>query len=352
MNNNPTLKGRLIALAVGGLILLLLAEALIRVIMPHWQEFYNGRFMRLIEVPGYGLVTTGKPGFDGYFAQNNGDFRIKININDFGLRNPDPVAAADGRIWIVGDSMAFGWGVEQDQTYTSVIGKILGQPTYNIASPGTDVCGYQALYARMPKTVRPKAVIVGLILENDMLEYDCRASATPAAEKKAQEPDAPSLIGTKLFFTHYSALYNFLAVALKRVGVIRKTLIAMGLVNKEHGYKSSFTKDEIGPVAASTADELLRMKGMVPPGVPFAVLLAPGRFELRDGDIAYKNMRIRISEELAKRGIDVIDPYDSFAVAGFKAVHFAHDGHWSALGHRLAGKKAAAWLKTQLVGSQ
>jgi len=51
---------------------------------------------------------------------------------------------------------------------------------------------------------------------------------------------------------------------------------------------------------------------------------------------------------LASRGIAVIDPYDRFVAAGFGPTHFAHDGHWSALGHRLAGEAAALWLAPRL----
>ncbi|MGH6660796.1 MAG: hypothetical protein ACREB6_04605, partial [Rhodospirillales bacterium] len=84
----PTKKGIAVALAIGCVLALLAAEGILRLVMPHWQEFYSGWFIRTIEVPGHGRVTTGRPRFDGYLAQNNGDFRVRIRINDFGLRNP------------------------------------------------------------------------------------------------------------------------------------------------------------------------------------------------------------------------------------------------------------------------
>lgn len=348
MSNKTTLKGQIVALVLGGVLTVLVAEGALRILMPHWPEFFSGRFMRLVTVQDYGLVVTGKPGFEGYFTQNNGDFRAHIAINDFGLRNPDPVEAADGRIWVIGDSMTFGWGVEQNEMYTSVISELLGSPTYNIASPGTDVCGYQALYARMPDLVRPKAVIVGLILENDMAIYDCRARAKDAAALgNNQDTGAPGLMGLKIQLTKRSALYNFMAVSLKRVPMIREVLISIGVIKKEHAYLRYFSEKNIDTVAASAASELARMKAMLPEGTPFAVLVAPGRFELRDGDAPYREMRLRISEELVKRGIGVIDPYEDFKAAGFMPTHFAHDGHWSPLGHRIAGKAVARWLRKQ-----
>ena len=79
--------------------------------------------------------------------------------------------------------------------------------------------------------------------------------------------------------------------------------------------------------------------------VPFAVLVAPTRFELRDGAPGLRRLREAITEALASQGIPVIDPFDSFKAAGFEAVHFTHDGHWSLVGYRLAGTAAATWLR-------
>ncbi|MCH8898312.1 MAG: 2-oxo acid dehydrogenase subunit E2, partial [Chloroflexi bacterium] len=63
-----------------------LAEVLLRFAMPDWRDFYSGRFMRKIVVSGHGVVSTGRPRFDGIFAQNNGDFRVRITVNDLAVK--------------------------------------------------------------------------------------------------------------------------------------------------------------------------------------------------------------------------------------------------------------------------
>ena len=346
---SPTVKGRLIALALGLVLLVVTSEAILRLTMPHWREFFSGWFMHTVQVPGHGTVTTGRPGFDGHFAQNNGDFRVRIRINDFGLRNPEPVDKAGGRVWVVGDSMAFGWGVEQDEMYSSVIGKALGVLAYNVASPGTDVCGYQALLARMPKEARPKAVVVGLILENDIHAYDCRKEAARAA----QPPDAaaPEIDqNVREFLIKNTAIYNFLAVSLKRVAFVRDTLTALGLIAEGHAYRRLLGEAETEIAIERTAAELATLKAMLPEGIPMAVLIAPARFEIRDGDAYFRGLRQSMAAALAKRGIAMVDPFEDFKRTGFGPTHFAHDGHWSPLGHQLAADAAAAWLKRQGVG--
>jgi len=343
VSGQSTFAGRLTAILVGLLLLLAVAEIGLRLSMPQWPEFYSARFMRTIDVAEHGHVATGQPGFDGWFSQNNGDFRAHIHINDFGLRNREPVEAAHGAIWVVGDSMTFGWGVEQDEMYSSRIASILGAKAYNVASPGTDVCGYQALIARMPKGIKPAAVVVGLVLENDLLAYNCAAQATAVAP-----PSPTRLIDVKVWLTGHSALYNILAVTLKRVDIVRRTLIAIGLVNQEQAYKRFFALEEVEAVTASTADELANLHRQLPAGTPFAVLIVPARFEIAYDDPPYHQARVSLGMALQARGIGVIDPVEAFEAAGFTPTHFVHDGHWSPLGHRIAGEAAADWLQTNL----
>jgi hypothetical protein len=349
-----TWKGRLIATIIGLLLLVVISEGVLRVAMPHWRDFYSARFMQMEAVPKFGAIATGRPGFNGYFAQNNGDFRVHIKINKFGLRNPEPVEDANKRIWFIGDSMAFGWGVEQKEMYSTVVKGSLDHPTYNIASPGTNVCGYQALAARMPKTTKPKAVVVGLILENDIKAYDCSSEAKVSLKNLQEESKENDRIltwfGMKRILTGSSALYNFTAVALKRVNFIREVLTTIGIIRKVDTYSQRFRADDLAIVAEKTVRELSVLKKMFSPEIPFAVLVAPARFELINDDLFYKRLRVSIVERLQSEKIASIDPYKKFKHAGYERIHFAHDGHWNALGHKLAAEEAAKWLKQNLLG--
>ena len=342
------MRKNLALLAVVLILCVAFAEVASRALMPDWRDFYSGRFMARESVAGFGAANVGRAGFDGFFAQNNGDFRVRVTINAHGLRNEEPVEAADGRVWVIGDSFSFGWGVERGEMYSSLIAELSGAPAYNVASPGTDVCGYQALAARMPDGLRPAAVVVGLMLENDVRDYDCAAAAEETAEGKG---GGPSLAGAKILLTRYSALYNLVVVAAKRVDILREPLIALGLVEREHTYKRPFEDDGIEGHAASTAREIVALKGLTG-DVSFAVLLIPSRFEIRDGDSFHHDLRLAMKEALEKEGVAVIDPFGAFTAAGFEATHFAHDGHWSPKGHAIAGRAAAEWLKQRLASGR
>lgn len=344
----PTLAGAVLAVLLGLVVLVVVAEAILRIAMPHWDEFTSGRFMRQEAVPGHGTVSVGRPGFDGWFAQNNGDFRVRIRLNQAGLRNPEPLDGADGRIWVVGDSMTFGWGVAHEEMYSSVVARASARPTYNLASPGTDVCGYQALAARMPNGVRPSAVVVGLVIENDVAVYRCAASGNAENPPGAAPTDGFSFLDLKVFLTANSALYNVMTQSLKRIPALNEFLIKLGLVARPHHYRRSLTPEEIAAAAESTVAEIDRLRAMFPAGMPFAVLLIPARFDIRDGDAFYVSQRQALRRALKKRAITAIDPRKAFRAAGFTATHFAHDGHWSPRGHEIAGRAVGEWARRTL----
>jgi hypothetical protein len=329
------------------LLSLLIAEAGARFGFPEWREFLSERFIAETNVPGHGAVSIGRVGFNGYFSQNDGDFRARIKINEFGLRNTEPVTASNNRIWVVGDSVAFGWGVSADQMMSTQLARLSNTPTYNVASPGSDICGYQALVSRMPTTNRPRGSIIVLTLENDLREYDCQLENKKAAPTAPGDMAPISLPGTKEFMMKYSALYNLSAVAVKRTPVIRDLLIDVGVIAAGHVVKMRPSESKTKLQAARTAGELLKLRAMFPADIPVGVLLVPARFEVRDNDSAFRQLREAVKYEVSKSGLDVIDPFESFRQAGFSATHFPHDGHWSAKGHAIAAKAAARWLASK-----
>ena len=151
--------------------------------------------------------------------------------------------------------------------------------------------------------------------------------------------------GLKLFLTAKSALYNFVAVTMKRVSVVRELLIDLGFVAREHAYSERVGRERLESFIELTAEAIADLRDMLPAPTPVAVLIAPTRFEIRDGNPLHVEMRERMVAALSIRGLDVVDPLPGFVSEGFAPTHFAHDGHWSPLGHRIAGQALAQWVK-------
>lgn len=82
-----------------------------------------------------GLFYTLKPGACRFA---NREFDVEYNINSRGMRD-DEAALNNPEIVVIGDSQAMGWAVGQEQTFSSLLGKMTGKKVLNtgVSSYGT-----------------------------------------------------------------------------------------------------------------------------------------------------------------------------------------------------------------------
>ncbi len=127
-----------LALVLGGIVLALFAaEILVRLFRPcavHGarQEAPQKTIYQYDE----GLGWRGRPGGSGVFASY--DFEVWVQLDQLGYRSSVPPTREGHRnIVLIGDSIAWGWGVENDEVAARVM--MRAHPdwnVYNLASPG------------------------------------------------------------------------------------------------------------------------------------------------------------------------------------------------------------------------
>jgi lysophospholipase L1-like esterase len=127
------------------------------------------------------LLWSPKPGFHGAFMDR------PVSINSLGLRGPEPrTPRPRRRILCLGDSITFGYGVGDDETYPAALGRALEGSGVEVVNGG--VTGYTShqvrkLLARVGPTVRPDVVTVCIGWNDRTLrvatdrEYDRRLRA-------------------------------------------------------------------------------------------------------------------------------------------------------------------------------
>ena len=104
------------------------------------------------------LLWSPKPGFRGAFMQQ------PVTINGLGLRGPEPREPRPRRrLLCVGDSITFGYGVGDDQTYPAALGRALAARDVEVVNGG--VTGYTShqvrkLLERVAPPLRPDVVVV------------------------------------------------------------------------------------------------------------------------------------------------------------------------------------------------
>ena len=100
------------------------------------------------------------------------DFRFTVESDEHGFRNASPwPAQAD--VVVVGDSMAYGWGVEERERWTTLLDDAL--PTSSVITlglPGTTPQQYARYFEKFGVALRPRIVIFAIFPGNDIVDAE------------------------------------------------------------------------------------------------------------------------------------------------------------------------------------
>lgn len=313
----------------GGTLALLAFELAVRVFLPAFDP--SGQF-RFSYDAGGGLML-GQPGTAARQRKNTGDYDVAVRINARGLRDDKDVAQATAAdIAVVGDSFAWGWGVEASERFSDQLQSLSGRRVFNVSTP-TDLAGDGALLAYARRLGgRFGTVVLAICMENDLREYGSTGG-----------DDADSgMSGESLrdWLERNSAGYLFFTTAVHQTAWLKATAVWLGLItpNLEGIARNGYSEAAIDSSAAKVA-ELARKDRLI-------ALIIPSR-ALWVGDNRAVEDRVHkgFVAALARLGVDVIDLRPLFEASGRPlAFHFANDGHWNARGHRLAAEAIARRL--------
>ncbi|MBX9944300.1 MAG: hypothetical protein K2Y40_09495 [Reyranella sp.] len=285
-----------------------------------------------------GPLMLARPGSAVRQAKNTGDFDVAVAINRHGLRDAKDIARATADdLAVVGDSFAWGWGVEATERFSDQLERLTGRTTYNLATPA-DLDGYGALldYAKS-LGARIGQVVVAVCLENDLHLYGTDAPSD-------DDVGRPSWKG---WLTGHSAAYRLLTTVAHQTPWLKTLAVHAGAIvpNLKGISRNSYAADVID----SSADRLAAIGRQY----RLLVVLIPSRaLWVGDNRAVEDRVHAAFAAALAQRGVRVLDLRPLFEAGGTPlAFHFANDGHWNARGHRLAAEAVARCL-TQPAGNE
>lgn len=184
-------RGELLLLAISTMFAIGLAEALVRLIDPLGIAYYaEMKRYRQAQIADDELVYKHPANWSAVLQG------VSVSTNEYGFRDRAIEAKRPGELRIVtlGDSIAFGWGVDESQTFTrqleQILSDALNRPVRNI---NTAVASYNteqeyALLRRYYDVLAPDVVILVVVSNDDEIAVRPEAHPTERARIKDRSP--------------------------------------------------------------------------------------------------------------------------------------------------------------------
>lgn len=273
-------------------------------------------------------------------VKNTGDFNVSIRFNEHGFRDDRNVADATAEdILAVGDSLSFGWGVEEQERVTEQLEALTGRRLFNISIPGNIDMSEKLVRYAMAAGAEAKTIFLFFSTESRTQNYD-KIVQNPSAEIPT------SLLSVKNFLMGHSGLYFLLTSAIHQTPSLRNAAIDMGLIipSREGIPIRTFDAETI----ESTARRLKKFERDFGENVVAMILPSRGLWLERAQQVEEKIYR-ELIKKLDTYDVRYIDVRPAFEATGNPMqYYFQNDGHWTAEGHALVATYISSHLSDVL----
>lgn len=314
---------------------IILVEFLLRIIFP----MYDPRGMLDCKYYPEDDVTLCLKNFTGRLWKNTGDFDVAVKINRYGFRDAkDLLSSTDKDIFVLGDSMGLGWGVEEDKRFSDLLQAIVDIPVYNISAPAGDLNSYKKLlsYAQK-KGVRIRNLILAICMENDLRDYDCltknsrKAGTVTVLKQHYFKKDFFRSGFHKVIFwlERNSATYQACASLVHQNYFLCWVAVKLGWIRtNEAGMHHNLYSEVMIASALRAALDLAR-----PFNTVFVIIPARGLW-MGNNRAAERKVHERFTGLLRESGADIVDLRNDFEKTAQPLTHyFKNDGHLNEKGH-------------------
>jgi len=371
---STSIRSNLTVLAVTVLVLLVGAELVLRVT---YRPEIVGSVIRYDPVLGWSL----RPGASVWSDMPERGTRIRIRVNSLGLRDHEVQAARTPgrrRILIIGDSIAFGSGLDAGERFSDQLARELGDrvEVINAGVPGWGNDQELLFYERTLRALHPDVVILTFTMNNDIvnnalqgaiLEGGTKPYFTLAGDSLVMHPPAPPARQSVMVRTRNvlrrSRLLVFVRRRLKRVAYRHQ--VHEEAIHEYHGFESyrhlSHWSVYESPPGDAVEDAWKVTEAIIErlasdcrrDSCRLIVFAVPLKLEVDSGwrsslvektgaDATHLDMMLpyrRLSAFCEARGIEFQYPLDSFrAAAAEQPLFFQHDSHPNMAGNAVAAR--------------
>ncbi len=298
--------------------------------------------------PELGHVLT--PDFAGQFTR--AEFSIPVRSNALGLRGPQLAPRRPGslRILCLGDSTAWGWGVEEQQVWAPRVETLLKArhasldvEVLNGAIPQYGLNDELVFLTRHGAVLDPDFVILQFYTGDDFEQ-----TRRPARERHefrdgqlVQARDYTRSIGPPwwqvlYWLKHRSHLVHLLS---ERAGSLAMRTGALSLADLEHASSAHFTDEDAARVKALLGEIRARAGEL---GAPMLVVFAPEKMQVLAGSASPLPAAEVVRAAAREAGAAFVDLTPQLlAQPRPSELYFDQEGHWRASGHDVVAKIVA-----------
>ncbi|HZO01324.1 MAG TPA: GDSL-type esterase/lipase family protein [Burkholderiales bacterium] len=294
------------------------------------------------KLPGSQAEWSGQPNARGLHAG------VPVAFNRFGLRDaersPRPAPGVT-RVIALGDSVTFGMGVPQEQTYPRQLESLLGTAgakveVLNMGMPGYNTGHQLGQLRELGLSLEPKVVVLGFLYNDVQLSSAQRAKAA-ADDERSLGRKARSAFNRSMWWLKKNSL--FFAWLTPRLGWVLRPLGVQGL-GQVGEVKDRYV--ESNPQWRMVRESILEMRRLTAErGIELVVMIIPAMTKFDDDHYPIREYHEAVAAFCRESGIKHLDLLPAFwGLDGTRFWIHPTDGHPNADGQRIMAEALAEFL--------
>ena len=246
-------------------------------------------------------------------------------------------------VFVLGDSVSVGNGVEAEQTYSFLLEEKLGKKVLNASVTGYGIVDYVEVLGHIADNFKPQLVIIGICL-NDVSPTSQASIVAIARNREADGEVAPEerrypnmLVRTLRYINdNYFNFHTFLGLH-SRTYVLLKSLATDSA--RDHFLADEFYYHDPKTIEFLSS-QFTTLKRLLTDEKPLVLVIFPYEYQLRAGSLEVLEPQKIIKEAGDRAGVTIYDLYDELKEylqanrLPSKAIYLFNDPlHFNSVGH-------------------
>lgn len=288
----------------------------------------------------------GRPDFVGRFYRPEFDVLVEHDNHGFRKHVYAPTQAAKQRVFVLGDSFTWGFGVPQGAVYTDQLSRALAdREIVNLGLNASGTAQQLAVFRKhaVPR-IKPGDAVVLEFFQNDFFDNTAGPLPVQVVDGRVTQigPPRPMESSLKAWLKDHSRLANVAIYAADVWQLNARRRKAQPVVWTENNVVAENDIVAARHLLSTFQQECAALDARL------YVVYVPGQAEMGESttpeefrdrrDAGFRKAFLRCVEGLPLEVVDLLPGFEKAQAANHQRLTFAGDEHWNAEGHRVAAE--------------